>query len=752
MSTEVDLSRPAPDSTLTDATPVPGGMPAPSAPEFARQLDKTETFDKLVPPGPDDSSVPVDEAFSGKKGKRAKKAKSRAAKPSSSKGLTPQKSVSIFLTLFIVFLVGALSVLGSYLSASDRIAKMTALVGDGVSHSQQTYTAVAAAMQGSSAAFETMSESRQRLESVVSELGEAQQAGKVPANVAPLIAELKARWDVIDPEIVRVIDSKDLLVKASEARSSVLSASTSMLASAQAIVDQKLKRRRPSAKAVAQAGELAIQTQRIAKEAALRLSPQSAQFGQAGDLLATLAAFDPKLVEIAGKSSQVIRFSDQIRVQLSGFAPVLEEVLGKGVKLQRAAGARRAIDAGAGVLQEDFVIAQSSLETTREGKAWMPLVAAGLGLFSLFCALALSRAYIRLTNARTEEAQRQKEVAEKLQAEAKQTNDQNQAAILRLMNELQEVADGDLTVQATVSEDITGAIADSVNYTVEELRSLVSRINLTAEMVNKASSSAHVAVSQLQEVSEQQSREMKKTGESVLNMAKRIDDVSKQASKSVEVARQSLSASQEGSRAVKHSISGMNLIRDQIQETSKRIKRLGESSQEIGEIVELISDLTEQTNVLALNAAIQAASAGEAGRGFTIVAEEVQRLAERSAEATKQISGLIKTIQTDTHDAVAAMERSTQGVVDGTRRSDEAGNALEQIGSVSSQLAELIEDIGETTHNQADSAGVVANSIQNIFQVTKQTADGTAQTAESVQQLSTLSEELKNSVSRFKVA
>ena len=203
---------------------------------------------------------------------------------------------------------------------------------------------------------------------------------------------------------------------------------------------------------------------------------------------------------------------------------------------------------------------------------------------------------------------------------------------------------------------------------------------------------------------------------------------------------------------MQNAIAGMNGIRDQIQETAKRIKRLGESSQEIGEIVELISDITEQTNVLALNAAIQAASAGEAGRGFTVVAEEVQRLAERSAEATRQISALIRTIQIDTQDAVAAMERSTQGVVAGTRLSDDAGNALTEIGRVSTQLAELIEDISRTTSDQASSAGTVAHSIQRILLVTEQTSEGTQQTAGSILQLAGLARELKNSVSRFRVA
>jgi twitching motility protein PilJ len=234
-------------------------------------------------------------------------------------------------------------------------------------------------------------------------------------------------------------------------------------------------------------------------------------------------------------------------------------------------------------------------------------------------------------------------------------------------------------------------------------------------------------------------------------MAGRINDVSAQATQSAQVARQSLMAAESGLQAVQNAIGGMNTLRDQIQDTSKRIKRLGESSQEIGEITELISDITEQTNVLALNAAIQAASAGEAGRGFSVVAEEVQRLAERSGDATKQIAALVKTIQTDTQDAVAAMERSTQGVVEGAKLSDNAGTALGEIDRVSRQLAELIEAISAETSREAQSANIVAANIQHIFAVTEQTGDGTRSTAQLVRELSRTAEELKASVARFKI-
>ncbi|MDP1704910.1 MAG: methyl-accepting chemotaxis protein, partial [Sulfurimicrobium sp.] len=342
--------------------------------------------------------------------------------------------------------------------------------------------------------------------------------------------------------------------------------------------------------------------------------------------------------------------------------------------------------------------------------------------------------------------------AKKRALSSERENKANQEAILRLLNEMGDLAEGDLTVRAKVTEDITGAIADSINYTIDELRGLVTEINKTSEQVTQASQEAQNISTGLLEAAEKQSQEIEDTSSQVLQMAQSINEVSANAAESARVAQQSLDAAEKGATAVRNSISGMNEIREHIQDTSKRIKRLGESSQEISEIVDLISDITEQTNILALNAAIQAASAGEAGRGFTVVAEEVQRLAERSGEATKQISAIVKTIQTDTQDAVSAMEKSTQGVVEGTKLSDAAGQALNEIGQVSRNLAELIETISRATQNQAQAAGVVANNMQEIQNITIQTTEGTKKTAISVSALATLATDLRGSVAGFKLS
>ncbi|QOJ22420.1 MAG: methyl-accepting chemotaxis protein [Gammaproteobacteria bacterium] len=326
-----------------------------------------------------------------------------------------------------------------------------------------------------------------------------------------------------------------------------------------------------------------------------------------------------------------------------------------------------------------------------------------------------------------------------------------QKAIVTLLDDMKKIADGDLTVRTDITNHMTSAIADAINSTIEELHTLVEQVNQAGALVVKASHQAQQVSSGLLHAAEQQTAKIEQTTLAVVGMTESIGAISDMATESAKVAKQSLAAAEKGTLAVRESIAGMNEIRTHIQDTSKRIKRLGESSQEIGEIVALITDITDQTNVLALNAALQATTAGEAGHGFNVIAQEVQRLAERSAEASKQISELIVTIQGDTRDAIAAMERSTLGVAKGTKRSDAAGRALEEIEQVSKQLAQLVTHIFDVTNTQTRAAHKVVANMEEILHITRQTTQGTLKTTGSIKQIAGFASELKASVSNFKV-
>jgi twitching motility protein PilJ len=330
-------------------------------------------------------------------------------------------------------------------------------------------------------------------------------------------------------------------------------------------------------------------------------------------------------------------------------------------------------------------------------------------------------------------------------------NERNQEAILRLLDELSSLADGDLTVQATVTEDITGAIADSINYAIEALRELVATINDSAVSLDAAAKETLGSVSQLAKASVAQSKQVALASESVAAMAASTEEVSGNAERSADVARHSVDVAHKGSEAVRRTIDGMNTIRETIQETSKRIKRLGESSQEIGNIVELINDIAEQTNILALNASIQASMAGEAGRGFAVVADEVQRLAERAANATKQIEVLVRTIQADTNEAVVSMERSTTDVVGGALLAENAGAALEEIEQVSNQIASLVQNISASARQQSSAAQNIARNMNVLREISSQTAENSAVASSSVGKLAELSSQLRKSVAGFRL-
>ena len=336
--------------------------------------------------------------------------------------------------------------------------------------------------------------------------------------------------------------------------------------------------------------------------------------------------------------------------------------------------------------------------------------------------------------------------AANLQAEQ---NEQNQQAILRLLDELSSLADGDLTVQATVTEDITGAIADSINYAIEALRDLVTTVNDSSILVDAAAKQTEAASQHLVRASETQTKQAVAASESIAQVVAAIEEVSGNAERCSDVARHSVDVAHKGGEAVRRNIEGMNTIRETIQDTSKRIKRLGESSQEIGNIVALIEEIAEQTNILALNASIEASRAGEAGRGFAVVADEVQKLAERSTNATKQIEVLVSTIQSDTNEAVVAMERSTTDVVGGSLLAENAGAALVEIEQVSHQIASLVQNISTSSKGQTEAAANISNNMQVLRDISSKAMESTASTSSAIKKLSQLASQLRRTVSGF---
>ena len=373
-----------------------------------------------------------------------------------------------------------------------------------------------------------------------------------------------------------------------------------------------------------------------------------------------------------------------------------------------------------------------------------PLVANSLAILVLILLIILVYLFIETNNDRDREIQRRLKDSESAYK-------QNQEAILRLLSEISELADGDLTTSATVTEDFTGAIADAINFSIEALRDLVVSVNNTVLQVTSAVESTRGTAKQLITARERQEQEITKAGQAITGMANSVRKVSVSAVNSADVAKKSVDIASKGANAVQDIISGMDTIREQVQETSKRIKRLGESAQEIGEIVSLIDDISNQTNILALNAAIQSAMAGDAGRGFAVIADEIQRLAERSGNATKQIEAIVKTIQGDTNEAVSSMEESTSGVVSGAKIAKKAGEALTEIEQVSVQLAGQIENISQTSRSQTAVAGNISNTMRTIQEITKQTSKNTEDTSSSIERLTELANELKNSVAGFKL-
>ena len=666
----------------------------------------------------------------------------------------------------LTFVVGAgllALAIGAYvaITAATRSAAQLGATGQAMMHSQRLAKSISQALVGGAAAFPEVRESAQVLARNMRGLKDGSaDLSAAPAAAQEVLEPLMVMVDRAEKNSATLLGQQKNLTQIGMALRSINRQSAELLESAETISALKVQQE-ASASEIAAIGQMVMLTQRIGKSAnefltAEGVSPEAVfllgkDLGTFKDLATGVLSGSAELRLSGTKDAQTRERLTQLIAQYEKTRADAGAILGNLQGLVAAREAQASVVADSEPLRKGLEAVQERLESGGVGIGRWALILGGLIALAAG-GFGFLRVFVADQAQRSRQAEGQRQQAQRQEQEAKRVNDANQAAILRLMNELQTVAEGDLTQQATVTEDITGAIADSVNYTVEELRTLVSQVQGTVSRVTDTTQQVENTSTELLAASTEQLREIRETGEAVLQMAGRINQVSAQAQQTAEVARRSLAAAETGRDAVQNTIGGMNTMRDQIQETSKRIKRLGESSQEIGEITELISDITEQTNVLALNAAIQAASAGEAGRGFSVVAEEVQRLAERSGDATRQIAALVKAIQTDTQDAVGAMERSTQGVVESTKLSDAAGSALGDIDRVTRQLAELIEQISTDALEEARSANVVAANIQHIFAVTEQTGEGTRSTAQMVRELSRTAEELKQSVARFKIA
>jgi twitching motility protein PilJ len=662
------------------------------------------------------------------------------------------RQFQILGVLLITFILLALLMLFLNTRIASQVSTSVTTATEMQMLSQRLARNTSLAVQGNAGAFEGVKDSRDRFRVDLDGLTKGGSVKGVSVDfpnseaVQTALGDVSTRWEHVEKNANAVVDNQAALVSLSKGLDAINQGNNALLELAQQASTQ-IAQGGGSLREVDFSNQLAILSQRIAKNA---------------NALVSSDEIDPEVAFLLGKDSG--SFKDVLNGLLKGSDPLRlspvhsDDARATLVELQKRfttyeAGVTAILQnmqrlvvakqAGRGITQESepLLADVTKLTSDYDGQTGARNVTFGaamiFALFALLWLIALGKVFLDDARVRA--------------FDSEQENKRNQEAILRLLNEMGNLADGDLTVQASVTEDVTGAIADSINFTIEELRTLVRGINSATDQVAKATTDAQAISNRLYEASQRQNKEIQQASASVLQMAQSINEVSQTASQSARVAQQSLAAAEKGGQAVHNQIAGMNEIRSQIQDTAKRIKRLGESSLEIGEIVELISDITEQTNVLALNAAIQAASAGEAGRGFTVVAEEVQRLAERSGEATKQIEAIVKTIQADTQDAVAAMEKSTVGVVEGTKLSDAAGQALDEIRKVSRELAELIGGISAQTQKQSASVSDVTRGMQGILKITEETTEGTKQTNVSIGQLSKLAAELRSSVAGFKV-
>ncbi|WP_017161070.1 methyl-accepting chemotaxis protein [Xanthomonas phaseoli] len=617
--------------------------------------------------------------------------------------------------------------------------------------SQQLANQGREAVSGDAKAFAAFKETKGRIDSTVSELdGRYGQE----SSIASSMAQLKATWVPLSKNADQVIASEPAVLglagNAERFSGSVpqLQAQLNEVVRAMTVSGAPASQIYNTLQQVVVAGTMARRVTEMragganAAASGDALARDSVVFTQ---MLEGLRTGNEELGIAAVRNPAALSALEQSQAQWTTMKKDVDAILASSRNLFAAQSSAAALTAGSGKMLDDskkLFDAFSAFGSVRDTRLfpnfWLGVVS---GLVALLAIIGFVWSSVRVRT-------REQDVRYQSQVEF---NSRNQQAIMRLLDEISSLGEGDLTVKASVTEDMTGAIADAINYAVDELRHLVTTINDTSAKVAVSTKETQATAMQLAEAAGQQANQITTASERISEIAASIEQVSRNSTESAEVAQRSVVIAAEGAGVVRETIQGMDQIRDQIQETSKRIKRLGESSQEIGSIVELINDISEQTNILALNAAVQAASAGEAGRGFAVVADEVQRLAERTSSATRRIEGLVQTIQADTNEAVSSMEQTTSEVVSGARLAEDAGTALTEIERVSNALNNLIKNISIAAHQQSAAATDITQTMGVIRQITSQTSQGAEQTAESIGNLAQLAADLRRSVADFKL-
>ncbi|WP_062385452.1 methyl-accepting chemotaxis protein [Pseudomonas abietaniphila] len=666
------------------------------------------------------------------------------------KSLEGARSRSQIIALFVglIVLIMLLFVNFAYLSTQSNYDKQyIGHAGELRVLSQRIAKNATEAAAGKAAAFKLLADARNDFDTRWQYLKKGDKNTGLPAAPAEVGNELKAvqnDWENLRKSTDVILSREQTVLSLHQVAATLAETIPQLQNESEKVVDILLQNRAPASQ-VALAQRQSLLAERIlgavntvlsgdetAVQAADAFGRDASQFGRVlNGMLDGNATLKIAQVEDRDARARLAEIAELFQF-VSGSVDEILETSPELLEVREAAG--NIFNLSQTLLDEASVLA-NSFEHLAGGRATNSYGGYILGLLALASIILIGLVMVRETNRQL------RETAEK--------NERNQTAIMRLLDEIEDLADGDLTVAASVTEDFTGAIADSINYSIDQLRELVATINLTAEQVFGAVKDTQTTATQLAAASEHQALQIAAASNAVNDMSRSVEQVSANASESVAVAERSVAIANKGNEVVHNTINGMDNIREQIQDTSKRIKRLGESSQEIGDIVSLIDDIADQTNILALNAAIQASMAGDAGRGFAVVADEVQRLAERSSSATKQIETLVRAIQNDTNEAVISMEQTTTEVVRGARLAQDAGVALEEIEGVSKVLAALVESITNAAQQQAALGQQISATMTVIQQTTTQTTSGTAATAQSMGNLAKMASEMRRSVSGF---